>query len=934
MAKPDKAMPNTTYVIVEKGDTLSGIAAKYGGGKTYQQLATINKISNPNLIYVGQKIYVTSSGSSPSSSTPPANKAKVTLGLHSLMDNTLVAQWTWGKESQTEEYKIAWEYYSGGVLFKEARSKTVDPNYYGESRQDTYTIPANAEQVLFYVLPVSKKHKGSNGKDTTYFTASWSDVQKFNVSSAPPAAPSGLSVEMIDGYKLKLEIDNIDLSSTNPPVGIEFKIIDADTLGVFDTEKVTITKKADTNFGRVSYMCPVALGRSYQVSYRAYNKNSIYSDPVVFTDTYKTVPIVPDGITNIKAVEKTEVQLDWSAVSTADSYEIQYTTEKRYFDTTSGVTSVPVEKDKTTALITGLEPGDEYFFRLRAINDAGESGWTEIVSIIIGEKPIAPTTWSSTTTAVVGELVKLYWVHNSKDGSSQTYADVELTINGQLLEPSFLIQNSSDEELKDKTSVCTIDTQNGTICWTKDGVETTQSLHTDFKEGSKIQWRVRTKGIHEEFGEWSVQRTIDIYAQPTLQLDIIDKPNGNQVETLTTFPFFVYCLAGPKTQNPIGYHLTITANESYTAVDNVGNERIISKGESVYSKYFDTTDVLLVEFSANNIDLENNISYTVTCVVSMNTGLTTESTREFTVTWEDKLFTPNAEISFDPDKIITHIKPYCNEIVIKYYKVNYASSKYVVTDEEVGYIYGEPVGLKTKKYKYTTTGEQVYIGTTADGDEIYFCMKEEAFAIEDVMLAVYRREFDGSFTEIMTGIDGAKNTVVTDPHPSLDYARYRIVAISKSTGAVSYYDVPGYPINEHAIIIQWDEKWSTFDVTENTELSQPPWTGSLLRLPYNVDVADSNAPDVTQVSYVGRKRPVTYYGTQLGETSSWNTEIPKDDKETLYALRRLAIWMGDVYVREPSGTGYWANITVSYSHKHCEATIPVTLNITRVEGGM
>ena len=63
-------------------------------------------------------------------------------------------------------------------------------------------------------------------------------------------------------------------------------------------------------------------------------------------------------------------------------------------------------------------------------------------------------------------------------------------------------------------------------------------------------------------------------------------------------------------------------------------------------------------------------------------------------------------------------------------------------------------------------------------------------------------------------------------------------------------------------------------------------------------------------------------------------EIPKDDEETLYGIRRLAIWMGDVYVREPSGSGYWANVNVSFSQKHRELTIPITLTITRVEGGI
>lgn len=49
------------YTVV-KGDTLSGIAAKYG--TTYQKLAEYNGIANPNVISVGQKIRIPSSGGS------------------------------------------------------------------------------------------------------------------------------------------------------------------------------------------------------------------------------------------------------------------------------------------------------------------------------------------------------------------------------------------------------------------------------------------------------------------------------------------------------------------------------------------------------------------------------------------------------------------------------------------------------------------------------------------------------------------------------------------------------------------------------------------------------------------------------------------------------------------------------------------------------
>ena len=54
------------YTVVA-GDTLSGIAAKYG--TTYQKLAELNGISNPNLIYPGQKIKIPGSKTGATTST-------------------------------------------------------------------------------------------------------------------------------------------------------------------------------------------------------------------------------------------------------------------------------------------------------------------------------------------------------------------------------------------------------------------------------------------------------------------------------------------------------------------------------------------------------------------------------------------------------------------------------------------------------------------------------------------------------------------------------------------------------------------------------------------------------------------------------------------------------------------------------------------------
>ena len=736
-------------------------------------------------------------------------------------------------EETLDYYEVKWAYDTGdSVWFSGGTTNETE-------KLSTYSGPSNAIKLKITVKPVSKTHKVNN-KDTSYWTGTAVSAE-YAIEANPPVTPSTPTIK-VEKYQLTASIENIADPRTDQ---IQFQ--------VYNGTAVANTGTATVEACMASFVCAISSGGEYRVRCRAINLNGtakIYSEWSSFTSAVSSIPSAPSGITEIRATSETSVYLEWPEISTAKTYDIEYTTKKQYFDgsdqttTISGIEFNHYEK-------TGLEGGEEYFFRVRAVNENGESAWSEITSVVVGKDPAAPTTWSSTTTAITGESVTLYWVHNSEDGSSQTYADLELYINGQK-ETHTISNDTTNEDEKDKTSSYVLDT-------------------SSFIEGTTIEWRVRTSGITKAYGDWSIMRTIKVYAPPTLQLNVT-KEDGTAIETLDAFPFYVYGLAGPDTQLPIGYHLSITSNEVYETVDNVGNPKFVNVGDTVYSKYFDIRESLLVEFSANNIDLQNGVEYTVVCTVAMDSGLTTESSTTFDVSWTDELVEPDAAIAVDTDSYVAYVRPYC--------------------------------------------------------------LDSENNFVEGVKLSVYRREFDGGFTELATGIDNMSNTIVTDPHPALDYARYRIVAVTDSTGAVSYYDPPGYPMGGKSIIIQWDEMWSNFETTNSDALEQPPWEGSLLTLPYNVDVSDNNRSDVTLVEYIGRAHPVTYYGTQLGETATWNTVIRRDDEETLYALRRLAKWMGDVYVREPSGSGYWANVSVSISQKHRDLTIPVTLNITRVEGGV
>ena len=110
-------------VTVVKGDTLWKIAETYGSyisGSTTQAkintMVSLNHISNPNYIVVGQVIKL--SGSATPAPTNNTSRATISVfGLQSNTDRTVYATWTWTK-SNTKEYQVIWYYDTGdGVWF-------------------------------------------------------------------------------------------------------------------------------------------------------------------------------------------------------------------------------------------------------------------------------------------------------------------------------------------------------------------------------------------------------------------------------------------------------------------------------------------------------------------------------------------------------------------------------------------------------------------------------------------------------------------------------------------------------------------------------------------------------------------------------------------------------------------------------------------------
>ena len=847
-----------TYTV-KWGDTLSQIAKD--NGTTWQKLQKINNIPNADYIVVGQVIKLTDDGSNSSAAKATTQQVNITaFGLKTGADldsnqRTVRVFWSWSR-ANTDHFTLEWSQYIGGGW----RYETVD----SDTTYADYTTDPAATSVRVRIKPVSAKYTNSAGKEVSYWTnVSWTSRKSYSFSNNPPLAPSSAPTVKIEGTTLTASLEG--LSSTNASI-IEFDISKNDSPS-YKKKKVSINKVST-----VSAEFTVDVGGRYRVRARSW-KSERTSNWTEWSSEHFTIPATPEITKCMAGSDDKSIELEWKTVGNNIEYTIEYATSQQYFGNPADSqpyshTCTSEQNETCTAIISdNVEKEKNYFIRIKAKNSVGDSGWSDIAQTNVGDGPAAPTTFSSTLTAAVGDLITLNWTHNSSSESPAKYSHLDLYVDGQKKLVPTIVHDDGDTYESDREKSYTINT----TAETNDEDEETYDIICP--NGAVLQWRVRTASEDGILGEWSVLRTVMIYNEPVLSFRAYE--DTTNPFTVTSFPLkFDAEVDAGENQEIVGYHLAITANTRHETVNNFGETVWVEAGDVVYAKNFDTFELdgnnrFLIDISAGDVNLTNDVSYNVVCTAMMSSGLSAESMLTFNVNLAESEAILDAEICIDTDSYTAEIRPYCQD----------------------------------------TSGT----------------------ALQNIELSVYRREYDGGYTLISDKIDNSLNVFVTDPHPALDYARYRIVSTNTVTGATHYCDIPGYKVGCNSVIVQWDEAWKNFDSDEVTD--DVPWNGSLLKLPYNIDISSKYSPDVSLVEYIGRENPVGYYGTQRGEGGTWNVVIPADDKDTIYALRRLARWMDNVYVREPSGIGYWANVIVTFSKKHRDLTIPVTLNITKVEGG-
>ena len=917
------------------------------------------------------------------------------IGKSAGIDHGVYVQWKHAKSNQASGYEYDWEYADGNRLSPTAAQKkkgqqgdlkwfpgtngtidVVSASVGGGWFRHTWTAPDTAILARCRVRPVSKekttsKSSSSNwktGSSSTsvtykYFSPAFTSYAQYDFRNNKLPTPT-VTVTMLDNgttAQISVSCNDVDCKyctiEVSEHVGSDYKVVR------------TLADKTCNQSG--TYNDTIPLGKTYY--YRAYcgtvtsdssKGNSSWSSRASAT-AKPPKPTFGKG-DGASATGSDSAKVKWTAAEGASTYTVERVPDNGdlFNGDPSAVTSVS-EIVGTTHLPTGLEPGHRWFFRVRAVNDTGEGDWSDIVSCLLATVPDAPTTYETEPSFMVGDEVTFRWTHNSEDASEQTAYEIELELltsdgsstfnatksaseipvrtDGSFDLPSDFAEVSPvqyevlDGELHDMgyqlmlfrtidsdtresrhitcdyydfaNGVATVKSEYSHIPFVSDlpegfkvrlftyysNVTVLNLSGTDagcspddssrsyalanISDGTDVRWRVRTKGAHDDWSPYSEYRSFSVYEQPSLTCVARQTDEGGDEVTddnpLTAFPLAVSLDASGGGNAVVAYHVKVISTKDLAYIDAFGVERNMGVGELAFeADYLTSDDPFTAIISSGEANLRDAGSYQVVADVAMASGMRSESDPwEFSVDFDVEVPEPTAMVAFDEDTLTADILPVC----------------YAMEDGE-------------------------YTEDFQDG----------------VTLSVYRIDDDGSLVLLMAGIANDGTTTVVDPHAQFGECWYHIVATDTATGVCNFADA--YDFSKHdTCVIQWNERWQEAIDPDDLADRSYEYAGYLIDGLYNLQFDENGEPEVEEAKYIGREHPVSYYGTQLGYTATYQTEFPRGDQATLDLCRKLMGYLDDCYIREPSGTGFWAHVTTSLSRTEDSQAISFTVNASRVD---
>lgn len=242
----------------------------------------------------------------------------------------------------------------------------------------------------------------------------WSNQVSDTVPTTTPGAPINFSASPGDARaSLSWDAPTSDGGSTITGYEYRYQMVGGSWSNWMDTTPAGA--RAATATGLTN-------GSAHNFEVRAENANGAGAVATASATPMSTVPGTPMGL-GVTATGPTEITLSWTAVTGATGYQLQRRTNGGTFGSAMDAGS------GTSYTDTGLTPSTTYDYEIRAVNAAGNSEWSGVVTSAT-TAPTAPDAVSDLDAMASADKITLTWTAPASNGADITGYDLDVSDDG------------------------------------------------------------------------------------------------------------------------------------------------------------------------------------------------------------------------------------------------------------------------------------------------------------------------------------------------------------------------------------------------------------------------------------------------------------------------------------------------------------------------
>lgn len=417
------------------------------------------------------------------------------------------------------------------------------------------------------------KATNSNG-DSAYRNANSPLYTSPNTDSTPDAESTGSS------NRITWSVDSV--SDIDKGIIQGWYIKRSTNGGAFVTIGTVYASTSQYNYEYIDYS--ISGGNTYKYAITAFGSGGSSHDSQEGGSEIESKPSRP---LTVKAYRNTAdnvvVNIEDNDNNTANTVLIERSIDGGTWEQVASESFPYPQYIDTTALAT-----DTIKYRVRNQNSVGYSEYTESNIVLVKSKPNPPDLLRPINNAVLDiaqEYIELVFRHNSTDGSPQLEAKLDYRVN--------------DGE------------------WTEIDL-TTESVYSLATSGLSpndiVEWKVKTKGSHAEFSDFSSISTFTLLAKP--EMVITEPNNADVIDTLPVETEWVY-------NDQSG-----TLKEMY--IDVLKDNKV----EKTYSVDVGTGESGTYNYSLAGFLFDNNSVYALRFRALSSSGLSATQTVSITIQYE------------------------------------------------------------------------------------------------------------------------------------------------------------------------------------------------------------------------------------------------------------------------------------------------------------